>query len=182
MPDITEDEVRDALRQLDPLWDELFPAEQARIVQLLVERVDLGEDGIACRFASRALRPRAGVRRWCEESGMTAAPTVTVRAPFAIRKRGGRKVIVTPDGAAAPQPEARPPRIDNALVKALARAFRWRRMLESGDYGSIADLARAEKIGRAYVSTMLRLTLPRAGRSSRRFSMGGRGRTSRWRR
>ena len=90
---------------------------------------------------------------------MTAAPTVTVRAPFAIRKRGGRKVIVTPDGAVAPQPEARPPRIDNALVKALARAFRWRRMLESGDYGSIADLARAEKIGRAYVSTMLRLTL-----------------------
>jgi hypothetical protein len=90
---------------------------------------------------------------------MTAAPTVTVRAPFAIRKRGGRKVIVTPDGVAAPQPEARPPRIDNALVKALARAFRWRRMLESGDYGSIADLARAEKIGRAYVSTMLRLTL-----------------------
>ena len=90
---------------------------------------------------------------------MTAAPTVTVRAPFAIRKRGGRKVIVTPDGVPAPQPEARPPRIDNALVKALARAFRWRRMLESGDYGSIADLARAEKIGRAYVSTMLRLTL-----------------------
>jgi hypothetical protein len=90
---------------------------------------------------------------------MTAAPTVTVHAPFAIRKRGGRKVIVTPDGAVAPQPEARPPRIDNALVKALARAFRWRRMLESGDYASIADLARAEKIGRSYVSTMLRLTL-----------------------
>jgi hypothetical protein len=90
---------------------------------------------------------------------MTAAPTVTVRAPFAIRKRGGRKVIVTPDGAPAPQPEAGPPRIDSALVKALARAFRWRRMLESGDYGSIAELARAEKIGRAYVSTMLRLTL-----------------------
>ena len=90
---------------------------------------------------------------------MTAAPTVTVRARFAIRKRGGRKVIVTPDGAVASQPEARLPRIDNALVQALARAFRWRRMLESGDYGSIADLARAEKIGRAYVSTMLRLTL-----------------------
>lgn len=90
---------------------------------------------------------------------MTAAPTVTVRAPFAIRKRGGRKVIVTPEGALAPHPEARPPCIDNALVKALARAFRWRRMLESGDYASIADLARAEKIGRAYVSTMLRLTL-----------------------
>jgi len=89
---------------------------------------------------------------------MTAAPTVTVRAPFAIRKRGGRKLIIAPDGAVAPRPEARPPRIDNALVKALARAFRWRRMLESGDYGSIADLARAEKISRPYLTTMLRLT------------------------
>jgi hypothetical protein len=80
---------------------------------------------------------------------MTATPTVTVRAPFAIRKRGGRKVIGTPDGAVARQPGARPPRVGNALVEALARAFRWRRMLASGDHGSIADLARAEKIGRA---------------------------------
>ena len=44
--DITEDEVRQALTQLDPLWDELFPAEQARIVQLLVERVDVRTDGV----------------------------------------------------------------------------------------------------------------------------------------
>ena len=41
MPDITEADVREALHRLDPLWDELFPAEQARIVQLLVERVDV---------------------------------------------------------------------------------------------------------------------------------------------
>jgi hypothetical protein len=47
---ISEAEVRDALEQLDPLWDELFPAEQARIVQLLVERVDVQEDGIEIRF------------------------------------------------------------------------------------------------------------------------------------
>ncbi len=47
---VTEAEVRDALEQLDPLWDELFPAEQARIVQLLVERVDIQEDGIEIRF------------------------------------------------------------------------------------------------------------------------------------
>jgi site-specific DNA recombinase len=45
IPDITEAEVRSALEQLDPLWEELFPAEQARIVQLLVERVDIESDG-----------------------------------------------------------------------------------------------------------------------------------------
>jgi DNA invertase Pin-like site-specific DNA recombinase len=47
---LTEAEVRDALQRLDPLWDELFPAEQARIVQLLVERVDVRVDGIDVRL------------------------------------------------------------------------------------------------------------------------------------
>jgi hypothetical protein len=50
MGDIKEAEVREALEQLDPIWDELFPAEQARIVQLLVERVDVGTDGLAIRL------------------------------------------------------------------------------------------------------------------------------------
>ena len=45
--DITEAEARAALTQLDPLWDELFPAEQARIVALLIERVDIGTDGLS---------------------------------------------------------------------------------------------------------------------------------------
>jgi hypothetical protein len=47
-------EVRDALQQLDPLWDELFPVEQARIVQLLVERVDISQDGADIRCDRRA--------------------------------------------------------------------------------------------------------------------------------
>jgi site-specific DNA recombinase len=47
---ITEAEVRSALEQLDPLWNELFPAEQARIVKLLVERVDIQENGMEVRF------------------------------------------------------------------------------------------------------------------------------------
>lgn len=53
--DITEAEVREALHRLDPLWEELFPAEQARIVQLLVERVDVGESGIAIRLRTEGL-------------------------------------------------------------------------------------------------------------------------------
>ena len=47
---ITESEVREALEQLDPLWDELFPAEQARVVQLLVERVDVNLDGVEIKL------------------------------------------------------------------------------------------------------------------------------------
>ncbi len=53
---IPETEVRDACERLDPLWDELFPAEQARVVQLLVERVDVRTDGVAIRLRTEGLR------------------------------------------------------------------------------------------------------------------------------
>jgi site-specific DNA recombinase len=55
MGDIKEAEVREALEQLDPIWDELFPAEQARIVQLLVERVDVSLDGVAIRLRTSGI-------------------------------------------------------------------------------------------------------------------------------
>src|SRR5215213_5713253 len=85
---------------------------------------------------------------------MSCMSTVTVRVPMQIRRRPGRKTIVAPDSSA---PVAT--RADPALVKALARAFRWRRMLEDGRYASISDIARAEKIDRGYVGSLLRLTL-----------------------
>jgi len=75
---------------------------------------------------------------------------------MAWRRRGGRKVIVAPAGC---DDWAPPPKIDNALVKALARAHRWRRMLEEGRFGTLADLADAERISRSYVCRVLRLTL-----------------------
>jgi site-specific DNA recombinase len=53
--DIAEAEIREAFERLDPLWDELFPAEQARIVQLLVERVDVRTDGVTIRLRTEGL-------------------------------------------------------------------------------------------------------------------------------
>lgn len=50
IPDLTEAEVREALEKLDPLWDELFPAEQARIVQLLIERIEVTPGGLDVRL------------------------------------------------------------------------------------------------------------------------------------
>ena len=83
------------------------------------------------------------------------AQTITVHIPFRIRKRGGRKLVVTPDGAEwAPRP-----RVDNAMVKALARAFRWRKMLDDGVHATLEDLARAKGVAPSYVSRILRLTL-----------------------
>ncbi|MDI1266244.1 MAG: hypothetical protein PS018_23615 [bacterium] len=81
---------------------------------------------------------------------------VTIKVPFAVRKRGGRKLVLSPDGA--PMPPAAP-HIDSTLVKAIARAFRWQRMLETGRYATIKEIAKAEKINSSYVSRVLRLTL-----------------------
>jgi hypothetical protein len=60
VPDLTEDEVREALARLDPLWDELFPGEQERIVRLLVERVDITDAGAQIRLNLEGL---AGLAR-----------------------------------------------------------------------------------------------------------------------
>ena len=83
--------------------------------------------------------------------------TVTVRVPISIRKRGGRKLVLAPDGAeitAAPVTR----HVDNAMVKAIARAFRWREMLENGEHATIREIAAAEKINESYVGRVLRLT------------------------
>ena len=83
--------------------------------------------------------------------------TVTVKVPFAIRRRGGRKLVITPDGTTtAPLTRAR---LDSALLKALARGFRWRKLLETGDYATIEEIASAENINPSYVSRVLRMTL-----------------------
>ena len=84
------------------------------------------------------------------------AQTLTVRVPFAIRKRGGRKLAIAADGSTLASSR---PRIDSTLLKALARAHRWNRLLETGRYSSAAELAAAEKINPSYVSRVLRLTL-----------------------
>ena len=83
--------------------------------------------------------------------------TVTVRVPISIRKRGGRKLVLAPGGAEITAPVTR--HVDNAMIKAIARAFRWRDMLESGSYATIREIADSEKINESYVGRVLRLTL-----------------------
>ena len=86
-----------------------------------------------------------------------AATSITVRVPMAIRQRGGRKLVVAPDGASGWAPQR--VRVDSTLIKALARAHRWKRMLDDGRYGSVSELAVAEKLDRGYLGRILMLTL-----------------------
>ena len=72
--------------------------------------------------------------------GTPIPETMTLHVPFRIVKRGGRKEMQTPDGATQRR------RTDSTLVKALARAFRWKRLLESAEFATIAELAEREGI------------------------------------
>ena len=85
--------------------------------------------------------------------GTPIPETATLHVPFHVVKRGGRKEMQILDGAAKPR------RTDNTLVKVLARAFRWKRMLESGDFATIAELAEREGIALSYMTRVMRLAL-----------------------
>jgi hypothetical protein len=83
--------------------------------------------------------------------------TMVVRIPISLRRQGGRKQVVTPTDVTPWKPS--PARIDSTIVKALVRAHRWRGMLESKDFATARELAKAEKINEAYLGRVLRLTL-----------------------
>ena len=79
--------------------------------------------------------------------------TVTVHIPFRLVKRGGRKEMQLPEGVKQQR------RTDSTLVKALARAFRWKRLLESGQFATITELAVQEGVTPSFLTRILRLTL-----------------------
>ena len=86
---------------------------------------------------------------------MTLAASITVRVSLTTRRRPGRKTVVIPEGSG---PASVSTRADATLLKALARAHRWQKLLDDGRYASISELAAAEKIERGFLGKMLRLT------------------------
>ena len=92
---------------------------------------------------------------------MSHTTSITVHVPLNIQRRGGRKVVLAPDGSVLPQARRSlfPPSADPVLVKALARAFRWKRMLDEGRYTSVRELADGEGVKPSYAAGIVRLTL-----------------------
>jgi len=81
--------------------------------------------------------------------------TIVIRLPMVLRKRGGRKEIILPEGTGTtdtPKPAPRRP-----LVVALAKAFKWQRMMETGEAKSLGEIGKRERVGRCYVRRILRL-------------------------
>jgi len=95
---------------------------------------------------------------------MNKKPTITrdgdcivVHIPMTLKRRGGRKEIIVPqglDGKTSSKQAAQ-----NAILVAIARAFRWKELIESGRVKNLAEIARANKVDGCYVSRILDLTL-----------------------
>lgn len=147
----------EAIRSLDEVWDELFPAEQARIAELLVARVSVGIDrsdlhlridGLRCLAAE--LQGKAGVT-----VNATDGETV-IALPIQARRRCGRLRLIVP-AAQRPAEEGDPE--PDAIAVALARAHRWLAQIESGKVATVGALAKREGVDEAYVRRQLHLTL-----------------------
>jgi hypothetical protein len=139
--------------------------ETVRRLEALGEQLDGGK--LATRRVRADIRPIAGTRlltrmarrRACchretpHDNGRSGTRNNHGPRPISRAKRGGRKGLQLPAGANAT------PTIDRTLVKALARAFRWKQMLETGEFATIGELAEREGIAPSYMTRVLRLTL-----------------------
>ena len=83
--------------------------------------------------------------------------TVTVHVPLSFRRKGGRKIVISPTGR---QQGPAPVRyIDDVLLRSIVQAFEWKRMIDEGEYAGVSELAAAMKLNHSFVSRVLRLTL-----------------------
>jgi hypothetical protein len=164
--EITQREVTVLLADFATVWDELFPVEQARIMQLQVERVDVLTDALEVRIRAEALasfvselrqqRERMGGMIQSAETKLDGT-TLVARIPMRFQRRGGGKRSVAPDGSAIVP--ASKLQSDGTSIKALARAWRWQRMLDEGVHASVSEIDDAENISKSYVSRILRLAI-----------------------
>jgi hypothetical protein len=87
---------------------------------------------------------------------MMEGNVISVRVPIKIKRYGGKKLILLPEGAhmTALQEASKP---DETLVRALAKAYYWQNLIDTGRYKSIDDMSRQRKINSSYMSRILRL-------------------------
>lgn len=147
--------VLQAMRSLDEVWDELFPGEQERVVAELVDSLEVGLDHSTLNLRLHGIAGLAGELRGL--AGVTVADDssmAAIRLGLVARRRCGRTRMVVPKPAEQdeiPEPDA--------LLTAVARAFRWQEQIESGEVASVSALAKREGVDEAYIRRQLRLAL-----------------------
>ncbi len=148
--------VVEAMQHLDEVWDELFPAEQERIVEQVVARVEVGLDQSHLHVRLDGMATVAAELRGTP--GVILIPgAALIQLAIRARRRCGRTRLVAP--ATATMLASPPTEEPDALTVAVARAFRWQELIESGKVPSVSALAEREEIDESFIRRQLRLTL-----------------------
>jgi len=146
----TDAEVIDRLRDFEALWDELYPGEQARIVELVVREAVVWDDHLDLIFHDRGIAALA--------AEITGSPEIEPGEPlelnidFSTRQYGGRKQIILPDGTSPIDPTNSAP---DPRAVAIARAHAWMEAIESGEFQTLTQLAQAVGVDEGYVRRLM---------------------------
>jgi hypothetical protein len=154
-----ENKVLKALQDFESLWDELFPAEQARILQLIIKRIVVHPDKIQISYlpmGMRALVLQIAPKATFKEGKMDEDAVITVEIPVKFSSKGGRKRIVTPDGRDIVKGKAS--NHDASMIKALVRGFEMLDILDKNADLTARDLAEKANLDHAYVTKYVRMT------------------------
>jgi site-specific DNA recombinase len=173
---ITEEDVLNVFSHIESLWEMLFPAEQYRLMRLMIECVIIREDviniilktdempSLISELAGMELSPRNeqeqsanNDRELSIQPDVLPEGKVMLRVPTTFKYKNGRKTIITPQTLEGENPES-PDLVQEPMVQAISNAHQWREKLESGEFPSVAELARSLNFSRSYVVRILSLT------------------------
>lgn len=157
--DAHEQEIMKALRQLEPVWMQLFPTEQARIIQLLIEKIIVDTDGIDFYIRLNGLTSLATEvdDQIIDPSQEDSEKTYHTHVSITLKRRDGRKCIVVPDDDEFTPVQT--PKPLTGIQKILIQAHRWQGWLDEGKYSSSVQIAKKEKVDPRYVQRVLKYAI-----------------------
>ena len=158
---LKESDIIDALKKVDPIWEQLFPYEKARIIQLLIAKIIVNPEHVEIHIRFNGIRSLVDELNSQNTEIDTNQQHFIVSLPVKFRRRDGRRRIIVPDNPPETEKTVQPqqPKPESGLVRTLIRAHKWQRWILSKKYESYADIARKEGLTRAYVSRVCKLTL-----------------------
>ncbi len=144
-----EIDISQALHNMAKLWQHLFPAEQVRIITLMIHKIVISAESLTIYYYSDSLL------RATEASTCHTDETIPIAVPFAFQCYKGRKWRITPDVDASQESIT----TNVVLAEALGKAYRWKKMWDKGQVGSILDIAAKENLHRTYCGDIYRLNM-----------------------
>lgn len=156
--DMAERDIMRALSNFDGLWKELFPKEQSRILNLLIERITVHVDKIQIKFRPLGMisllqEIMPDVRQ--KDFKTDTDTPVTVEIPILLKRHGGRKYITAPDGRDIVSALA--PRFDPSMIRAVVRGHEMLEIMDKNPDATTKAIGKEQKLDAAYVAKYIRI-------------------------